>query len=221
MKTGDYSLREKKSARTRIVIMNAFMELLKHKRYEDISIKEVCRGAEVAEGTFFNYFPEKIDVISYYLHLMTSKMIWQAAVDAPKGGYLAVIDRLCDQLAVEWSRNNLAYQILSVLIVQSERPKDVAVPGLEKRMVFPDCPGIEEVPSVHLDEWFRSCVIQARDNGELPSKTDVDDVVVSLTTIITGTLLAIRFGKMNKCGYHYARQLEALWRGLGATEKGR
>ncbi|MFA5116174.1 MAG: TetR/AcrR family transcriptional regulator [Candidatus Omnitrophota bacterium] len=217
----EYSLREKKSARTKIAIMNAFMERLKDKRYEDISIREVCLDAEVAEGTFFNYFPEKIDILSYYLYLMTSKMIWKAGAKASASGYLALVESLFKQLSEEWSNSNLAYQILSVLIAQSKRPKKILFSGFEKKLVFPDCPGIEETPSVILDEWLRVCVIQARKSGELSPKINVDDVVVSLITIITGTLLALRFENVNKCGYHYRRQLHDLWRVLGAEEKGR
>ena len=215
MKAKEGSLREKKHAKTKIAIMNAFMERLKHSRFDDISIKKVCEDAEVAEGTFFNYFPEKIDVIGYYLYLTTLKMIWKAQKETSTGKYLPLIDSVFSQLSEEWNNNNLTYQILSVLIVHSERPKKVTIPALEKRLAFPDCAGIEETPSVVLDEWFKECVILAQKNGELPSKANVDDVVVSLMTIITGTLLAIRFSKINNRGYHYIRQLQVLWRGFG------
>ncbi|MDD5654895.1 MAG: TetR/AcrR family transcriptional regulator [Candidatus Omnitrophica bacterium] len=217
----EYSLREKKSARTKIAIINAFMERLKRKSFDDISIREVCRDAEVAQGTFFNYFPEKIDVISSYLHLMTSKMIWKAKNEVPAGRYLDIIDSVFKQLSVEWSSSNLAYQILSVLIAQGVRPKDISLSGIEKKLFFPDCPGIEEAPSVILDQWLKGCIIGARKNCELPLNINVDDVVISLITIITGTLLALRFENVNKCGYHYRRQLHDLWRVLGAEEKGR
>ena len=51
-----YSLRERKYAKTKISLANAFMERLKTKRFSDIAIKEVCENVEVSEGTFYNYF---------------------------------------------------------------------------------------------------------------------------------------------------------------------
>ena len=139
MKENEYSLREKKHARTKNAIMNAFMERLRHNRFDDISVRNVCDDAEVAEGTFFNYFPEKIDVIGYYLHLMTLKMIWKAKKETSSGKYLPVIDSVFRQLVEELNNNNLTYQIISVLLVQSERPKKVTISALEKRLAFPDC----------------------------------------------------------------------------------
>jgi AcrR family transcriptional regulator len=215
MKTEEYSLREKKHARTKIAIMNAFMERLKNNRFDEISIKEVCRDAEVAEGTFFNYFPEKIDVIGYFLHLTTVKMIWKARKKAPAGKYLSLIESVFNQLSDEISNNNVIYQIISVLLAQTEKPKKIAISALEKKMAFPGCEGIEETPSVCLDEWFKESVTLALRNAELPPKTNADDVVVSLMTIISGTLLAIRFCNSHSRCYHFMRQLQALWRGLG------
>jgi AcrR family transcriptional regulator len=219
MKAKEYSLREKKHAKTKIAIMNAFMERLKHSCFDDISIREVCKDAEVAEGTFFNYFPVKIEVIGYYLHLTTIKIIWKAQKETSAGKYLSLIDSAFHQLSEELSNNDLAYQIFSVLLAQSKRPKKLAVSALEKRLAFPDRPGIEETRSAVLDEWFKECVISAQKNGEMPLETNVDDVVVSLITIITGTLLAVRFKDINSRGYHYMRQLRDLWLVLGTNEQ--
>jgi AcrR family transcriptional regulator len=217
----DYPLRERKYARTKVGLMNAFMDRLKRSRFDDISIREVCQDAEVAEGTFFNYFPEKIDVVGYYLHLTTLKMIWKAKEETPAGKYIPLIDSVFGQISEELNNDNVIYQIISVLLVQGDRPKKIEISALEKKLAFPDYEGIEEMPSVILDEWLKECVVLAIKNGELPPKTKTEDVAVSLMTIIAGTLLAIRFGKSNGREYHYTRQLKALWKGLGVKEQGK
>ncbi len=218
MKTKDYSLREKKHARTKVGLMNAFMDRMKKSRFDDISIKEVCRGAEIAEGTFFNYFPEKIDVIGYYLQLLTLKMVWKAKKEVPVGQYLPLINSIFTQLGEELAHANVIYQILSVLLLQSEKPKRVEISDFEKRLAFPDQDGIEHGVSKMLDSWFKECLEAARKNGELPVKTNIDDVQVALMTILSGTLIAIKFGNVKKLGYHYKCQLQALWDGLGVKE---
>ena len=76
MRVKEYSLREKKHARTKIAIMNAFIKRLEKTRFDDISIREICKSVEVSEGTFFNYFSEKIDIINYYSHLLFLKIFW-------------------------------------------------------------------------------------------------------------------------------------------------
>ena len=211
----EYPLRERKYARTKVGLMHAFMERLKRHRFDDISIREICQEAEIAEGTFFNYFPEKIDVIKYYLQLTTIRMVWKAKQETPSGKYLPLIDSLFNQMSEELNNNNVIYQIISVLLVQDEKPKTVDISALEKNLAFPHYEGIEETPSVILDEWLKESVVLAVKNGELPSKTNAEDVAVSLLTILVGTSLATRFNRSKSRGYHYMRQLRALWKGLG------
>jgi hypothetical protein len=142
-------------------------------------------------------------------------MIWKAKQDVPSGRYLALINSVFSQLAEELVDTNVIYQILSVLVVQSEHPKKMEISGLEKQMAFPDQTGIENGSSEMLDSWLKECLAAARKNGELPSKVNIDDVQVSLVTILSGTLLAIKFGNVKSRVYHYQRQLQALWQGLG------
>jgi len=45
--------------------------------------------------------------------------------------------------------------------------------------------------------------------------------LVSLMTIMGGTLMAAKFGSIKDCAYHYMRQLNLLWKGLGVkTQRG-
>jgi hypothetical protein len=218
MNMTDYPLRQKKHAQTKIAIMNVFLQRLNNSHYSDISIREVCRSVEIAEGTFFNYFPEKIDVIHYYLHLSTIKMIWRAQQETPQGKYLPIIDAIFTYLTEEFHNNNVMYQIISVLLDQTRLPEKVDITDLEKILAFPDCPGIEKTKTMILDKWLKEYVVKAQKNGELHPQTKVDEVVISLMTIITGTLMATRFHSDNIRGYHYMRQLQDLWKVLGVSE---
>lgn len=219
METCQYPLRETKHARTKLAIMKVFMERLEYDRFEDICVKEVCKAAEVAQGTFFNYFPEKIEVIAYYLRLSTMRMVWKAKKDARPGKYLGLVDAIFDQISKEWNTDHIVYQVLSVLARQTERPKSVSIPEVEKKLAFPLCDGIEYIPSLRLSEWFKEWIDKALDNGELPAGVNADDVVVALMAIIGGTLLATRFGNsVDKRGYYYKHHLKVFWRGLGVGE---
>ena len=221
----EYSLREKKHARTKIALMNAFMERLQNCRFEDISIREVCKSAEISEGTFFNYFPEKIDVITYYVNLMTMKVIWKARQKTSKGKYMALIDAFFKETADEFTKLDITYEIISILVVQHEQPKKVAIPDIEKHLVFPDLAGIEDVSPLLIGEFFRECMAGALKNGELPRSVNVDNTLVSLMTIMVGTLIAVKFSDAVKTRdvksvkHHYLRQLQILWTGLGVKQQ--
>lgn len=218
MKEKEYSIRERKFARTKLGLMDAFLKRLKSAPFDDISIREVCRDAEVAEKTFFNYFPEKMDVVAYYLQLRALKMIFEAGQSVPDGKNLARIQYVFSQMGTELGNDNVIYQIISALLIQGQKPKSIEISEVEKRMAFPGCEGIETVPAVRLQDWIRECVKAARKQGELPAKTNVEDVVVSLVTILGGTLLATRVENIEDRQYHYTRQVQFLWNGLGAKQ---
>ena len=51
--------RQKKSARTRIALLDALLEELDSQPLAQIRIKDLTRRADVSEPTFFNYFDTK------------------------------------------------------------------------------------------------------------------------------------------------------------------
>ncbi len=220
MGTKEYSLREKKHAKTKIAIMDAFIKRLEKTRFDDISIRQICKSVEVSEGTFFNYFPEKIDIINYYMNFMFLEVVAKARKDAPQGKYLLLINATFAKLAEELLKyNNIVYQMISLMIVQRERPKTVAISNLERQIYFPGSEGIENVRVMLVDDFLRECLIGAVKNGELAKNIKIDDVLVSLMTILSGTLLAAKFADIKDRSYHYMRQLGFLWNGLGAKRQ--
>lgn len=53
--------------KTYIALNNAFTELIEKKRFEDITINELCEKAMVRRTTFYKHFNDKIDYFAFYL----------------------------------------------------------------------------------------------------------------------------------------------------------
>jgi TetR/AcrR family transcriptional regulator, cholesterol catabolism regulator len=61
----EQSRRERKKEETKDRIFNAAFALFKRQGVEATTIDEICDKADVAKGTFFNYFPHKEAVFGY------------------------------------------------------------------------------------------------------------------------------------------------------------
>lgn len=56
---------ERKKINTREKIFNAAIKLFQKKGYENTTVDEIVEQADVAKGTFFNYFPKKSSLLIY------------------------------------------------------------------------------------------------------------------------------------------------------------
>ncbi len=57
--------RERKKEETKERIFNTAMKLFKSRGFEETTIDDITEKADVAKGTFFNYFPKKEAVLRY------------------------------------------------------------------------------------------------------------------------------------------------------------
>src|SRR6185436_5244058 len=61
----ELSRRERKKEETRERIFKAACKLFRNKGFEATTIDEIAEKADVAKGTFFNYFPRKEAVLGF------------------------------------------------------------------------------------------------------------------------------------------------------------
>src|SRR5260370_27273969 len=66
MTTGfEVSRRERKKEETKERIVQAAFALFRKRGVAATTVEEICERADVAKGTFFNYFPRKEAVVGY------------------------------------------------------------------------------------------------------------------------------------------------------------
>jgi AcrR family transcriptional regulator len=74
------SRRQENKEKTKQKILQAALHLFRTKGVEPTTAKEISMRAQIAEGTFFNYFPTKDDLALYFFQKGTDDLIaWFAA----------------------------------------------------------------------------------------------------------------------------------------------
>ncbi|GAK55859.1 hypothetical protein U27_02820 [Candidatus Vecturithrix granuli] len=217
------SLRERKHAQTKIALAEAVMERLKAKRLEDISVKEVCETIPVSEVTFYNYFPQKTDVLVYILQLWRLEMEWHLLEWEEEKSNLEMIEAYFDLAAQSFEEYP---GVLSETIAYFTQKRgcihfdDLSI--AEKILAFPKLPGIEEIqlPSNPKDKkFFEKYARRAVAAEELPSNTDVELVTHSVEALFIGSIMAFHLEQPTFIRPLCQNTLKIFWKGLWQNAK--
>lgn len=213
----EFSLREKKYAKTKLELTRAFIRRMENQSFEDISVKEVCEEVMVSEGTFFNYFPSKIDVIYYFTQLHHLYTKCEALRLAKPGVFLDRVDKIFEITARNFPNPRLVYEIISAVVREKTEPAKIEVSRAEKYFAYPDCEGIMEAEddTILLHEFIKECLRLAVDNGEFTGEVDIQEICLSMKTLIVGLPLAVKYENYGSIKEHYGNQLNILWKGYG------
>lgn len=218
MSINDLPLRERKYALTKFAILDAAIEKLHDKPLSEISVSEICSMVPISEVTFYNYFPRKSDLVTYFMQLWSIDLLWHIKKQKIKTG-LAVIEEIFEYNAkvVEESRNIMA----EILIMIAHRRQEIIFKELQRaeRVLFAakiKC--TEEIRERNLDEIILPNLQIACDQKDLPKTLDINRVFLSLLSILYGVPMSILYTTYTdvhkKILSLYRTQLQSLWQAL-------
>ncbi len=77
-------------------LMEAFQQLLEEKRFEDITVNELCMRAKTRRATFYKHFSDKYDFFQFLLNQMREELLQDARAQAktkePKEYFHILVD---------------------------------------------------------------------------------------------------------------------------------
>ncbi|RTZ99275.1 MAG: hypothetical protein DSY90_01640 [Deltaproteobacteria bacterium] len=221
----DIPLRERKQSKTRLAIHDASMRLLKKKHLAQIKVEEICEEVEISRGTFFSYFPRKIDLLYYTIRLWSIEGGWLLSKTPENERGIAFIEYMFKWCGRSMKENPIIWAEFMALRVFEPRTihnlniNNVSmVTQTDKLLRFPDKPGIEDIPEGTVVTLFRENLEMAIERKELPGNTDIDTVLISLTSILYGVpTMMSGYTNYEKLLEEYERQLNIFWTGLKTT----
>ena len=110
----ELSRRERKKEETRERIFKAACKLFRDKGFEDTTIDDITERADVAKGTFFNYFPRKEAVLGYLSEVRMAEATEnaEAILSAPKAAREKLLALFADIAAGYEEDRDLSWFVL-------------------------------------------------------------------------------------------------------------
>lgn len=208
-------LRERKAAETKVRLAFAAIDLFKEKTLDDISVSELCAAMNISEGTFFNYYPKKNDLILYITQLITIDLIHEAGVRS-SGSHLEFIEGLFERVAdlvVEhpWGMHEI-FGHQTLMRVPPQLPR---VTALERQTAYPHIkePIEKDMPATVIElvgQRFQAAMAA----GEIP-EVDLEAATIGHYAIFFAVPIALTWDDPTRVRHEYRRLLRTLWRGLG------
>ncbi|MFC2162058.1 TetR/AcrR family transcriptional regulator [Candidatus Altiarchaeota archaeon] len=215
----EISLRQRKHAKTKLAIVNTAIEMMRDKSLDDVNVKDICEKVSVSEVTFYNYFPKKTDLLTYYMDLWTMQiniMLQEGMAES----HLDAIGSVFKFTASEINKNPNVMNEIIVYIVRSKKEKDCHdLPKAEMLEAFPDKPDIRDMHIRGVDDIFMTKLSDARKEGELPKGADIKSGSKALFSILLGVPISLNFDKSLNVEREYIKQLRMLWTGLKGGKK--
>ncbi len=168
-------IRQVRAAETRKKIISAAKKLITESGFENVSIEDIAKEAEVSTGSFYTYFKRKEDIIEelnqadfYRLAEITNEMTDKDFDERLKyycRGFLAEIERVGIEICRQWIRNNIA----PVKMIISDK---------------------ETTKYDHDHLAMRALIEEGVRRGELTDDVPVDELALFINTQLYGLMVA-------------------------------
>lgn len=173
--------RERKKDETRRRIFEVAIALFREKGFEATTVDEITERADVARGTFFNYFPRKESVFSYIAEQQT-----------------AAIEEMRPQLlASDASTFDIMMRMLRTAAEGYMHDREVS------RLVLGEWIKRDVAPSPEVlarsRAFSEALIVRARERGELRADVDGDRLVAIVKGIFLVTIFQWLYGGDDAC----------------------
>lgn len=207
------SLRDVKSAKIKLAVLHATKELIGTSSFKDLYVLDVCSKVNISKVTLFKYFPQKEDILLYYLRIWC----FQFAVslkDYPVEGVDGV-HYLTDRIADDYARYpGIWLSLIGYLASMKNIAKPFPVKEDERRLMFPDKEDIESIEIKSIEQTLEGFLLEAIFKGEIVKITNTSDLRELMMSLIFGILITAHAHSGKPAKLYFRNNIDIVLRGL-------
>lgn len=84
--------------KTYLSLQNAFVDLLEEKRFDELTVNELCQRAMIRRTTFYKHFADKYEYFAFFIQEMVSNFRQNLALNATNPDIAEYFLQMCQEL---------------------------------------------------------------------------------------------------------------------------
>lgn len=202
-------LREIKKARSKIALYQAGLELIGCKSFKEVKLEEICEKAEVSKVTFFKFFPQKEDLLVYFMRLWLTDRLIDLKLHPRRG--MDAIRYLFKNIATSSEKNpGLMLSLIGFLSDVNMHPNMPTLSDAEIQILYPGKETLVDPEPPNLGMLFYQFIEEAKEDGDISVQLPTDDLVKIMFTIFYGAYLTAHIYHSNQFMEYYDLHLKLL-----------
>ena len=206
-------VREKKSAWVKVRILKATLQLIGKKSFAELYVEEICEQVGISKVTFFKYFPQKQDILLYYLR------VWclDRAVELyhnPKEGIDGIV-YLFDKVAESYERNpGLLLSLISHFTGMNRPPHPFPLKPAERRFFYEDEDKLDRIEIMSIPQMIEQFTLEAIFNKQITLSSHTKELANLFVTVLYGSVVTAHMEQINPIKILFRRNIDNLLKGL-------
>lgn len=207
------SLRKEKSARLKVHILEQSMKLVGKRAFDDLYVDDICEKVKISKVTFFKYFPQKEDLLMYYLRILCLRRLVELR-DKPKEG-LAGIYYLFEKAGDDYEAHpGVMLSMVAYLADMKRSIKPFPVKPEEKQLLHANVPDIVQMEILSLEQMLEKFTLEAIFKREITKTTATREITGLLMSNLLGSFITAHLSQPSSPKVFFKRNVEWMLRGL-------
>jgi AcrR family transcriptional regulator len=207
------SLRREKAARLKISILEQTLRLVGRKSFDDLHVEDICAKVKISKVTFFNYFPQKEDVLLYYFRIWCLHRAVELR-DKPREG-VAGMYYLFEKLSEDCENYpGVILSLIGYLADLKRPPKPFPVKLEEKQLLYPDRTDMAHMEILSVDQLFEKFALESIFRKEITRTSSTRELTNLLASVFYGVVVSTHVHQQVQLRFYFRRTLDMLLKGL-------
>ena len=201
------------AARIKINVLSSTLRLLGKRSFRDLHVDEICKDSGISKVTLFKYFPQKEDILLYYMRVWAfnrSMELHQKPRHGLKGVYY-LFDRLADTYE---KHPGLALGMVSYLTSDNRPPQPIPLKSMERRVLYPGKRFADELQVLTIPQFLENFLLEAILDREIDQASDARDLAQLFSSLLYGTLVTAHLKQLSPMRMVFRKHIDMTLKGL-------